>query len=183
MGIKAEERPEWEQGKRIHRIVQDHVSRKIVDNRLKHILYKFPIVEEVDFDERCKFEFEFNGYKIIGFLDGINLKNKRFLEIKSSDPVWSVGRFQKAIQRKIYALARPDLTNAVLITCSKRTANWHLHPAKIFKVPLTEQDRKEAREWITAGIKILESGNFKSDLVDGKCIDFRCYWGANCSFK
>jgi len=192
MGIKPEERPEWEVGKKIHRIIQDHVSGKKLHLNLKHIKHTFPVVEEVDFDERCKFNFDCNfagkdiknKYNIIGFIDGLDPENKRFLEIKSSDPLWSVGKFQNTMQRKVYALAKPEFTEAVLITCTKKIENWDRVPAKIFKVPLTDQDRKEARDWILGGIRIIESGEFTGGLDEnGKCTNPWCYFGKNCQFK
>jgi len=194
MGIKAEEKPEWAIGKKIHRIIQDHVSGKKPDPRFKHIKYTFPIVEEVEFDGRCRFEFELNPlirkigkikgtYKIMGFFDGLDYENKRFLEIKSSDPIWSISRFEQSFQRKLYSLAEPDFTEAILITCSKDESKWEREQAKVYSVPLTERDRLQALDWITAGIRVLEAGNFTSDLVDGKCVDKWCYWGANCQFK
>ena len=192
IGIPQPEKPEWAQGKKIHKIIQAHVSGKKAHPHLKHIKYKFPIVEEVEFDERCRFEIpmaagmksgKVEKYKIIGFLDGLDLKNKRFLEIKSSDPVWTLGRFQRSIQRKLYALAKPKFTEAILIACSKNEAIWASEKPKVYKVPLTPQDKSEAVDWIMEGIKILVSGNFTTDLVGGKCLDPRCYWGENCQFK
>jgi len=203
MGLKPEERVWWSQGKKAHAIIQAHVSGKTTDPRLAHIKFTFPIVEERDFDKRCKFDFDVRGcltvhtpktledekflmrgeYNLIGFYDGLDYKNNRFLEIKSSDPLWSVGKFQKAMQRKIYALADPLLSEAILITCSKNPDNWVKQPAKIFKVPLTDQDREEASDWITKAIELLEKGNFTGGLEDSVCTDPYCYFGCNCSFK
>lgn len=208
MGIPQPQKPEWEQGKKIHRIIQDHVSGKKFHPYLKHIKYKFEIVEEKDFDERCRFEFCFSkkykntyelcgktlesklrdDYGIIGFYDGLNKKKRQFLEIKSSDPLWSLVKFQKSIQRKLYALSNSWLTEAILIACSKDESRWEKELPKVFKVPLTEQDREDAIEWILEGIKILENGQFLSDLTempDGslRCLDPRCFWGENCNWK
>lgn len=183
MGIPQPEKPEWAQGKKVHQIIQAHVSGKKQHKDLKHIKFRFPVVEEKDFDDRCRFEFDFGKGFVIGFMDGIDEKSKRFLEIKSADPQWSLGKFQKSMQRKLYAHARPEFTEAILITCSKNIDSWMRNPPKVYKVPLTEQDRKDAFEWILAGFEILESGNFTTDLVDGKCLDPRCWWGASCQFK
>lgn len=191
MGIPVPAYPFLEEGTRAHRVIQDHVSGKKPDRAFKHILYKFPIVEEKDFDERCKFTYLLEGtdYSIIGFYDGLDYDNKRFLEIKSADPLWSAGRFQKSIQRKIYALANPGLKEAILITCSKKMENWKNQLPKAYKVPLTEKDRAEALEWILEGIEILEKGDFIGGLdKDGKCTE--CFWNlpryrnmASCNFK
>jgi len=191
MCIPQEEKPFFEKGKALHRIIQDHVARIKVDNRLKHILIHFPIVEERDFDPRCKFSFKHEHagetYDFIGFIDGLDPENKRFLEIKSGVSLWSIGKFQQAVQRKIYALARPDFQEAYLITCLSDESTWSTNLPKLFKVPLTDQDRKDATEWINKGIDILNEGNFLSDLqiIDGKptCTDPWCYWGSRCQWK
>lgn len=202
MGIPQPEKPEWAVGKRIHRIVQDHVAGIKPDERFSHIDYKFPVVEEVDFDERCKFELDMaemidkygkfiSGgmvnvvnprYKIIGFRDGSNFDERRFLEIKSSDPVWSLSRFKKSFQRKIYTLTG-EFDECLLITLPKDESRWSENTIKTYLLKATEQDKVDAMKYILDGIKILESGNFTTDLVDGKCIDRWCYWGANCQFK
>lgn len=186
-GIPQEKKVFFEKGKVLHRIIQDHVARIKTDNRLKHILINFPIVEQVDFDPRCKFSFKFEHgletYEFIGYIDGLDPDNKRFLEIKSGVNFWSVGKFQQAVQRKIYALARPDFQEAYMITCLSDELVWATNPPKLFKLPLTDQDRVDATKWIDGGIDLLNKGDFTSDLVNGKCVDRYCYWGKNCQFK
>jgi len=193
MGLQPEEREEWKQGKEAHAIIQAHVSGKKIDDRLSHIKYIFPIVEEKDFDERCKFEIPIkfgvndkvvNSYKVIGYFDGLDIENHRFLEIKASDPVWSLIKFQNSIQRKLYAFANAQITEAVLITCSKYPDRWSQEPPKVFSVPLTPQDKSEAVKWLLGGIQIIESGKFDGGLDEnGICRDKFCYFGNNCSFK
>ena len=185
--IPPEEKPEWAEGKHCHRLMQDHVSGKKLHKYLKHIKYKFPIVEQVDFDPRCKFEdiFRMDGkdYKIIGFYDGRTKDFKRLLEGKFSFSPWSLSKFQKSMQRKIYAWSNVNFEEAVLITGQRDPELWKDDPPKVYKVPMTQQDQDEAIVWIREGIHIFESGNFTSDLVDGKCVDRWCYWGQNCQFK
>lgn len=184
MGIHQPDNIYFEEGKKVHRIIQDHVARIKTDNSLKHILVKFPVVERVDFDPKCRFEFKFSDkYLMTGFYDGIDWENKRFLEIKSSSTLWSMGKFKNSIQRKIYALSNPVFKEAYLITCSRNPDDWKSQPPKTFKLPCTEEDREEARHWIKDGTRILEQGEFTKDLVDGKCVDPRCWWGDNCQFK
>jgi len=183
MGIKAEDKIWFKEGREAHSIIQKHVSGVEPYPAIAHILDKFPIVEEVDFDPRLKFERDFKNYKIIGFLDGLNEEEKAFLEIKTSSKAWSIGQFQKAMQRKIYAFLRPDLVKSVLITGARNPELWLKDILKIYHVPSTAQDEEEAKEWIEKGIVILEAGNFTSDLVDGKCVERWCNWGKNCSFK
>ncbi len=183
MHIPQPEKPEWAEGKACHRLLQDHVSGKVTMAELNHIEYKFPIVEEVDFDERCRFEFIIEGYKIIGFYDGINWKEGRWLEGKFSSSPWSIKKFKDSYQRMLYAFSDARLKEAILVTGSRNPEDWKLEPLKVYPVPVTEKDKRLASDWILDGIKILESGNFTSDLVDGKCMDRWCYWGDNCQFK
>lgn len=190
MGIPQPENIYMKEGKTCHRLIQDHVARIKTDDRLKHILINFPIVErgiwdkeKKMFDPDCWFEFPVGDYLIRGYYDGLDLENKRFLEIKSSSTLWSMVKFQESMQRKLYALAHPELEEAYLITCSRQPEDWVKELPKVYKCPLTPQDRLQAQEWINEGIKILEVGDFKSDLVEGKCLDPYCYWGKNCQFK
>lgn len=172
------------EGKVAHRLMQDHFSGKILRDDLKHIDYKFPIVEEVDFDERTKFEIEFGDkYLIMGFIDGLNLEEGRMLEIKSSSSPWSLGKFAKSAQRKIYGWARKDIKEALLVTGLRDPDKWATTLPKTALIEFTEQDYEEAVKYIEDGIKILESGEFTTDLVDGVCRNPRCYWGENCMFK
>jgi len=184
LGLKPEERPEWKAGNIAHNIIQKYISGKEKNKDLAHIEYRFPIVEEKDFDERCKFDFNFSSkYNIIGFYDGLDMDNGRMLEIKSSDPVWSLGRFASSMQRKLYALSNPKFSEAVLITCSKYPERWSKEKPKVYSVKLTDRDRIEASNWIVKAVELLESGKFDGGLEDGKCTNPYCYYGSNCSFK
>ena len=210
LGLKPEERPEWKAGNIAHNIIQKYISGKEKNKDLAHIEYRFPIVEEKDFDERCKFDFNFKSfmkeaenasgkplegkgikvldwfqgeYNIIGFYDGLDIKNGRMLEIKSSDPVWSLGRFVSSMQRKLYALSNSKFKEAVLVTCSKDPVKWKNEKPKVYSVSLNGKDRMDAINWIIDAIKLLESGKFDGGLEDGKCTNPYCYYGSNCSFK
>jgi hypothetical protein len=121
---------------------------------------------------------------MIGFFDGLNNETKQMLEIKTSSTPWSIGKFQSLIQRKIYSLARPDITEIVCITATRDPKEWEAIAPKSFTIPMTRRDREEAMEWILAGIRVLESGSFSGGLDEsGRCNDQWCYFGKNCSFK
>lgn len=185
MGLKPQERPEWKQGTEGHRIIQAHVSREMLNKNLSHLdSFYFPVVERVDFDKNCKFWFEFSpGYSMIGYFDGINEPEHRMLEIKLAGEPWSIGKFNDLIQRKIYSIAKPTITELICITGLRDPELWGITPPKVYKVPMTENDRSAARTWIQNGINVLESGDFSGGLTDGVCTDPRCYFGDNCSFK
>lgn len=182
------------EGSKAHKIIQDHVSGKKPHPLLKHIRKKFPVVESVkpdgskDWDdERCKFSVEYRGHEIIGWIDGLDkpvLENPtEMLEAKFSGSPWSLRQFKESPQRWIYGWAVKSLKSAFLITGKRTPDQWVLNKVKTAKVPFTEKDYERAEEYIDYALKIIQEGNFKSDLVDGRCIDPRCCWGGNCMFK
>lgn len=188
MGAKM---PEWEffkAGKLGHRLVQDHVSGIKLDDRIKDFNYSFPMVEECDFDKKMNFRIQINEkYEVQGFFDGLNLEEAMSLEIKTG-AIWSLGKFQKSFQRKIYALLKPDIKKQVMFTAPADPNKWAVEKPKIWTINPTQADRDEALAYILDGIAILESGVFTTDLVessDGRfmCTDPRCLYGENCQFK
>ncbi len=203
MGIKVPEYPFLKEGKDDHRLVQDHVSGKKKHEHLSQIKESFPIVEEVDYDKRCEFEFSFNKvlidygihetlkdvYMIRGFYDGRVGNYSKTMEGKFSSTPWSMGKFEKDNQRKIYALSNEGIKEQFLITGHRDVEKWKIEPPKIYgPFKPTKQDKLDAIDWIMEGIKILESGDFTGGLdEDGKCTD--CFWNmgryrdiANCNF-
>ena len=192
MGIKVPDYPFLKEGKEAHRIIQEHVLGRKIHPDLKNIKVHFPLVEEKDFDERLAFSFfitfDEDEYEIRGFYDGLDLKNGRILEIKSSSNPWSLSKFQASMQRKIYGLSNINLKEAYLITCAKNVDKWKYSPPKLLSVPYTEKDREEADGWIIEGIETLRDGKFTGGLDEnGKCTG--CFYNmlrypelANCHF-
>lgn len=183
-GVKPEEKDFFKKGHEGHRLIQDHVAGIKKHEFLEHITEHFSIVEKVDFDKDCKFTMTIRGYEFIGFFDGKNPENKRFLEIKLSSTPWSLGKFKDSIQRKVYALAEPTYTKAVLITGSLEPVEWKTNKLKVFELGLTQKDRDEALDWINKGLDIFEAGDFNGGLDEnGRCTDRFCPWGQACFFK
>lgn len=185
MGIKQEERDYFERGKAAHALIQAHVSGEKKLEELAHIERSFPVVEKKDFDPATKFEFSpKDGYTIVGWADGLNRDEESILEIKTSSTLlWTIGKFKQSMQRKIYSIGFPWSKRAILITCKNQLIDGKLQKPKVMELEQTDQDKKEAFEWIEAGIKILENGPFDGGLVDGKCINKWCTYGKNCHFK
>lgn len=192
MQIKPEEKKEWAEGKHCHDLIQAHVSGKKKHKYLKYIKCKFPVVEEQDFDPRCKWEkiFKMDGedFKIIGFYDGRTLDFTQLLEGKfSSSGAWSISKFQKSMQRKLYAWSDFRFEEAIIITGQRDPKLWKDDPPKVYKVPMTGQDRDDAIEWIREGIHIFKDGDFLKDLeiINGKptCTNKWCWWGNRCHWK
>lgn len=210
-GAKVPENPYFFNGHRLHKIIQEHLSGQTPNEFLKHIPYTFPLVEEQDRDLRCRFKFVIKSsedeqmtllnstelevgisyivpnikksYEIVGYMDAQDPENLRFGEIKTGSKMWSLGQFLNSYQRKTYALAKPEYTESILITALNET-EWATTPPKVFKIPLTQQDRQDALKWIVEAIKLLESGDYTGGLDEnGKCANRFCYYGVNCQFK
>lgn len=200
LGLKPEERPEWKEGTEGHRIIQHYLVGKptkpyvytLFDGTkyecvpyMENIKYRFPVVEEEDFDPRCKIVIPINDeVEVIGFVDAIDEENKRFGEIKLSSNVWSPKKYMDSFQKKIYALAFKDFTEAVLITGGRNPEMWEHQNLKVYPMPLTNKDRNDAMEYILKAVEVIKSGDFTGGLdEDGICRNKFCYYGANCSFK
>lgn len=193
MGIEVPEYSFLQEGRDAHRVIQDHVSGKKKHPDLAHIKTVFPIVEEKDFDERCKFSFKvemvkgmykpLDKYEIRGFYDG-RLKNfSETMEGKFSSTPWSIGKFKKDIQRKIYALSNDKIKTQHIITGPRDMSKWKVTPPTISDLKPDKKDKEDARKWIIEGIELLEGGVFTKGLdldqenargVLGRCTD--CFW-------
>lgn len=188
LGISVPNYPFLKEGKDGHRIIQDHIADIKKHEYLKDIKVKFHIVEEKDFDERCRFSFEVDGYEIIGFHDGRDENYRRTVEIKLSSTPWSISKFKKDVQRKLYALSNPKIEEQFLITGHRDIEKWNDDPPKIYSLRPSKSDREEGLEWIKGGIAILEKGDFTGGLDEsGRCTG--CFWNmaryselANCNF-
>jgi len=206
-GIQVPDYHFFKEGKIAHNVIQKHVSGEEKCDDLKHIKDEFPIVERRDFDPACKItmfvkpngeEVEFfskkedklitiatndpirDEYEITGYVDGRTEDWKKLMEAKSSGTPWSLGRFQKSQQRKIYHLAT-GCEEQILITCTRDLELWKDKKPKIFSLKPTPQDATEAALWIAQGIQILEAGDFTGGLDEnGKCTG--CLYGNNCYY-
>lgn len=186
MGLKVLDNEYFRRGKEAHKIIQEHVSGKVLCKDLGHIEYKFPIVETVDFDPNCKVEFPIDDkYKMIGFFDGINYETGQTLEIKTSDKPWSIGKFNELMQRRVYSYAlNGKVKENILIWAHFDPKKWPINPPKKFSIQVIPEDSVKLMEWIKGAIKIIESGDFKGGLdLDGVCRDKFCLYGSNCQFK
>jgi hypothetical protein len=226
MGFKPEDHDYYHQGNAAQDIIQKHITGELLNPSLMHLTEEiegkkvpihFPIMEERDFDPRCKFSFmikpmeekytvkigtvnflngsfDYKGnlmadnireeYEIRGYVDGHDPVKGRICEIKSSSTPWTLGKFHSLMQRKVYALGFSNYKEFIGITCLRDPLLWSVEKPKMFRMPLTELDRREAFEWIMGAIKIIESGDYSGGLDEnGKCTNPRCYYGKNCAFK
>jgi len=149
--------PYFRTGREGHEVVQRHISKKKLDDRLTENLkgFYFPIVEEKDFDERLKFDIKFGKDNFIGFLDARNDGAKVFSDIKISTKLWTMKKFVDLMQRKVYQYAYPDYSFVGI------TATPDLKEAETKIIPCRPQDAEEARKWIVAGFKAIKNSDFK----------------------
>ncbi len=193
MGIEIPDYPWLKDGRENQRPIQLHIAGKEAHPYLDNVNVRFSTVEEKDFDERCHFEFDFtpmldplktgtkDQYLIHGYYDAVDMKSRKFGEIKLSSKPMGMSEYQNSFQRKIYALSNPVFKESVLITGLRKVEQWKDTPLKVFELPLTAKDRSDAIEWIIKGIGILEAGEFKGGLDENnKCLG--CFWGQNCAF-
>lgn len=184
-GMKVPDNEFFRKGHEIEKIISDHVSGKQLHENLAHIKHVFPIVQEEDFDPRCKRFVDINDkYQLFALLDGHNPDTKTFLEVKSANSkMWSLGKWLSSYQRKLYVLAYPEYTNSIIITALMDTEKWKYEQPKVYKIPSTEQDKIDAIKFLTDAITVIESKDFTGGLTEGKCLDSFCYYGVNCMFK
>jgi hypothetical protein len=200
MGIKPEDKPYYHEGTEGHRIIQQYLLGKKTEPHfykdlsgedkecipyMENIKYRFPIVEERDFDPKCKFTIDISeSVEVIGYIDALDPENKRFGEIKLSVTPWGFRKYVNSNQKKIYSMAFPDFKEAVLITGGRNPEFWEHENLKVYPVPLTDKDRKDGLKYIMEAVKLLEEGDFTGGLdEDGVCRNKFCYYGENCHFK
>lgn len=155
MGLPTFSIQAFEDGKRCHKIIQDHASGVKV-NPLLADLPPFPLVERVDFDENMRVEFDINNkYSMIGYVDMLNPDTKEFGEIKTGKQ-WSVADFARSPQLKIYALGLRDYKKMWLVNTPKDETLWMPQTIKIYNKEITELDKTQAMDFIMRGITIIE---------------------------
>jgi hypothetical protein len=106
---------------------------------------------------------------VIGFYDGYTLNKETLLEIKfSRSGGWSLGRFKKSPQRKIYGLSDKNFKKAILITgkivdivdLEGNVTGTTIEGINVLEVPFTEADRQQAKNYILDAIAKIEAGEF-----------------------
>lgn len=181
MGLPKEEFDYFTAGKEAHDIIQKHVSGvkenpDLTKQGLDEKFY-FPIVETKDFDENCRFHYALGKYELIGYVDGKNIDVKRILEIKTvGQSLWSLGKCQKSLQRKIIGLCMPDYSEILYVTTTRDFSKLNK-----YLIPFTEKDRADALKWVQKGIDIIEAGKFELEGDRNTC--YRCIYRMNCEWS
>jgi len=176
MYLEKEDFPYFHTGREGHAIIQKHISRKELDERLTEKLskYHFPVVEEKDFDERLKFKLKFGDDEFIGFLDARNDEQKVFSDIKISTTLWTMKKFLDLTQRKVYQLAYPDYSFVGI------TAKPDLSEVYTVDLPNRPKDAEYARNWILEGFKKVKEGAKTNYAENPNANCFRCVYRRSC---
>jgi len=167
MGILQPENEYMIAGREAHKVFTDHICGIKKDPR---------ITVDLEFQKpeyKCFTEYRDN-YSLYGYVDAVNFASKSICEYKTSSTPWSQAKFDATMQIPFYALAT-NFRKVFMVTSTAKFENF-----KVFYKEITDQDIQKVKEWIESGIKIIESGDFTSDLIDGKCSG--CNYGANCYF-
>lgn len=169
MGLKKPESDAMKAGSEAHKRLQAHISGKKIDGI--ELDLDFPRAEyhaRKDWDDK---------YTLHGYCDGVNFGAKTFVEIKTGGKkTWTNGDFERSIQPAYYSYVT-GFRKCFLVTCLFDLSNM-----KVFYREFTDKDWKRAQDWVKGATEIIDKGNFKSDLVEGKCIGW-CNYGDNCYFR
>lgn len=195
MGVEVPENRFLTEGKVGERIITAHVSGT-PNEKIKFLTCSFPVIEEVQFDDRLRFKKEINvrgtHYIIQGFADGLNPDLKTRLEIKLSSTPWSLGKFRKSMQRKMYTfLDNGEYKVDYLITGPRDPEKWDKNTLTLSRLEVDPQDPKDAEEWLMKGIERMENladimaerGPSTGLNEQGKCVNKFCLYGVNCRYK
>jgi len=168
MGIEQPVNEYMEAGKVAHKIVTDHVCGIKKDPRVTLDL------QFTNAEYKCFTDYRDN-YSLYGFCDAVSFKSKSIMEYKTSSKPWSQQRFDDLIQIPYYSLAT-NFRKIFMVTSTAQLENF-----KVFYKEINEADIQKAKDFIEQGIAIIEKGDFRSDLIDGKC-DGSCNYGPKCYF-
>ena len=154
LGLETFTTPYLEEGSRLHRIVQNHVSGRAAHPGLAHLPY-FPHVEQRPFDPTMQVRLPIDDtFSFIGYVDGLNPQTQQVLEIKTGSR-WSKQRFLDLVQWKLYAAALPDYAEVVFVNCSRPESAWSRRTAAVYRHTITEADRAAAAPFIRRAIDIV----------------------------
>lgn len=156
-GLKTFSTRYFEEGKELHRIVQDSLSGKIPHPQLGK-MPEFDLVEEEDFDQRLHVERKISGnYIYHGYVDGISTKRKEFIDIKTGRP-WGVAKFSKHPQFSLYAWALGEKYKTKWLLSLPRNQNlWNNRTIKIFTASVNDRDYNRAEKFLEKAIDVIEN--------------------------
>jgi hypothetical protein len=175
MGLKTFDTDSFKDGRIAHNIIQSHVCG-VEKNPLLLNLPTFSMVEEVDFDEKMKIEYQYDDdTKIIGFVDGKDPERKDFLEIKSGR-IWSMADFARLPQWKIYSLALSDYKKVWFVNVPKDKNRWNSVTVRVFNANITEHHKMQAKEFIKAALDVIANIDTYMDGVQKAPRNRYCFY-------
>lgn len=168
-GVKTIETDAMREGKRVHKLIQNHFLGIAKIPKLSTCPFDF---DKAEYHARKPYSDDFLFH---GFLDMVNFRMKSFLEIKTvTETLWTLGKFQNLMQWKYYSW----VTNFPYVKFI--TSDFSLENIKYFTSEATQKDLEEAENWAMTQLEGIKSGKFKDDLIDGKC--HGCAYSTNCLF-
>ena len=176
MGLPTFTTTYFEEGKKAHRLIQDHVvglNKMTILNDLP----SFSMVETRDFDDTMRVEKKINSkYSFHGFVDGKDPDTGRFLEIKSGKR-WSLGDFFKTDQWRLYAWALPETYREVyLVNVPRQVDQWSANTIKVYNTTVTPPDLKKAEDFLQRVINTIENINIRIDAEMANRTPGRSRW-------
>jgi hypothetical protein len=178
-GLPTRTTPEFEAGKRVHRIVQDSVSGKTPHPLLSN-LPTFSKVENCDFDKTMEVTHKINKhYHFHGYADLIDDTRKDFGDIKSGAP-WSVQKIMSHPQFWLYSWAL-GYSDFWLINLPKETETWNKNNITVIKAKFNDKHYDRAQEFIDRSIDVIE--NIKDYIAKEDFEKSRYFcWYIDCPF-
>jgi CRISPR/Cas system-associated exonuclease Cas4 (RecB family) len=154
-GLKRYTNQAMKDGTQVHRIIQEHVSGKTKNELLKD-LPLFEKVETKDLDEKMKVEFHIDDkYYFVGYVDGLDPKTGRMLEIKSGKK-WSIGDFNRLMQWRLYSYVLPHYKTVYMVNTPRKVEEWSEYNVNVYQKDVTEKDIEMAKKYIDKAIYTIE---------------------------
>lgn len=171
----------FEQGKKIHSIVQRHCSG-VETNPLLVNLPSFSRVETSELDKNMEVSTKYRGYFVHGYVDMIDDTRQEFCDIKSGAP-WSVKKMASHKQFQMYSWML-GYNKFMLINLPKEIEKWNKNNIVTMSMEFTSKHHDNAKAYIDKAIHVIENINEYIAIEDFSktkysCNYQHCLWGCN----
>lgn len=168
-GIKTPTSDVMNKGKEAHEKLQRHLLG----------IEKLPINLDLSFG-RAEYHARKDEGDFIyhGYLDCVSFDSKTMVEIKTTgSKTWTLGDFEKHPQGAYYSWVT-GFRKIFYITCK-----FDLSDLKTYYKEFTDEDMERSKQWALEASSKITEGKLKEDLVDNKCVNYRCPYGSQCLWK
>lgn len=143
-------------GKNAHRVIQHHLMGLTKHEILSQLqIPPFAIVELREKDPNTHIEMKYGDYLVHGYVDAISPDRRDFMEIKTGSS-WSVGKFYRLMQWRIYAKAL-GYKKAYFLNAPFDPSEWTVDNVKIYSTLIDPKEYEKADEFIHKSIHIVEN--------------------------